>query len=184
MRTERYTADGYKWVDVATPKSEKIASEVKLRAECREKEKRELEKKVKEENSKKEKEKKEYKVYKTLAFNYIECSFPKPAKIFITEGEADAMSIIKAGGKAIGMGANANLFEKEISKGNRKHEYLLCLSNDDNGREATKIVSEILTRLKIKHKDVSKELLEGVKDPNEALLRDREELCQKVKRLS
>ncbi|GHU50106.1 hypothetical protein AGMMS49975_00470 [Clostridia bacterium] len=58
--------------------------------------------------------------------------------IFVVEGEIDALSIMTAGGVAIGLGsvANVDLFLREIEKHKPKVPIILSLDNDESGEVA------------------------------------------------
>lgn len=102
------------------------------------------------------------------------------ACIFIAEGEIDALSIIVAGGKAIGLGgvANVNGLLKLLETVKPKKPFLISLDNDDQGSEATEKLIEGLERLNISYYRV--DIAEGFKDANEALLADKEAFTEKV----
>ncbi len=96
--------------------------------------------------------------------------------IFITEGEFDALSIMRAGAVAIGIGGIANL-DKVILRAkqlNTKQPLIIALDNDDSGKNATEKLkaqeSELeQAGLKIYFPDVNRFYF-GKKDANEALL--------------
>jgi replicative DNA helicase len=122
--------------------------------------------------------------------------------IFIVEGEIDALSVIEAGGEAIGLGGTSNIKSliNELEKRGeeaKKHPYILCLDNDEAGKEASKKLQE-----ELKHKGfvftdkwkeiliIKKEDMEGdkektepsyYKDPNEALVGNRESFISVIK---
>lgn len=93
--------------------------------------------------------------------------------IFIVEGEIDALSIIEVGGKAIGLGGTSNtgLLEREV---NKKRPLILCLDNDKAGEEASKKIEDFLKKKGIPFMNASETILTDVKDPNEALVKDKE----------
>ena len=93
---------------------------------------------------------------------------------FIVEGEIDALSILEVGAEAIGLGSTSNIKEfLEYLKTNKpKAPLILCLDNDGAGTKATKELSEGLTALTIEH--YTADILNGAKDPNEALCKDRQ----------
>lgn len=111
-------------------------------------------------------------------FNYF-CIHPdnadKPDKVFITEGEFDAMSIIEAGHEAVALRGINNIptLIKEIKEygAHRNTEFYVLLDNDPRGNEATvKLITE-LDKLKATAYPLK---LEDYKDPNDMLMSDRE----------
>ncbi|GMO68196.1 MAG: hypothetical protein Nk1A_6850 [Endomicrobiia bacterium] len=118
---------------------------------------------------------------KTHLFNPEVLSEDEP--IFIVEGEIDALSIIEVGGKAVGLGgvSNTGLLETEVRKRRPSKPLILCLDNDDAGKEASKKIEGFLTKLGIPFINKSEEILTPstnseveIKDPNEAFVKDRE----------
>ena len=94
--------------------------------------------------------------------------------IFITEGEIDALSIIEAGGEAIGLGsaANINKFVNNYLKQQKPEQPLiLALDNDEAGEKAAEALSKELEGLNISF--YREDLYNGEKDANAALLADR-----------
>ena len=109
---------------------------------------------------------------KTNIFNPKSLWNNKPC--FIVEGEIDALSILEVGAEAVGLGSTNNtkklldlLKEKKPTA-----PLILCLDNDDAGIKAAKELSEGLTDLGIEY--YTADILNGAKDPNEALIKDRE----------
>lgn len=96
--------------------------------------------------------------------------------IFIVEGEIDALSVIDIGASAVGLGGTSNtdvllryISENHISP---KYPLLLALDNDDAGRKATAQLLELLSESGVMAKAV--DILGEYKDPNEALISDRD----------
>lgn len=98
--------------------------------------------------------------------------------IFITEGEFDALSIMRAGAVSIALGGIVNL-DKVILKAKQlqiKQPLIIALDNDDSGKNATEKLkaqeSELeQAGLKIYFPDVNSFYF-GNKDANEALLKN------------
>lgn len=70
--------------------------------------------------------------------------------IFIVEGELDALSIIEAGGEAIGLGSTANIdlfVNNYIKKTMPAQPLVLALDNDEKGQTATQKLEEELATL-------------------------------------
>lgn len=94
--------------------------------------------------------------------------------IFITEGELDALSIIEAGGEAIGLGStdNKDKFIEYVKKHKPAQPLILALDNDEPGKTATAGLAQSLNA-----QDISfyvEDPYNGLKDANTALLDDRE----------
>ena len=93
--------------------------------------------------------------------------------LFITEGEIDALSIIEAGGEAVGLGSAGN-YRKLVKLLEEKAPLcplILALDNDEAGRKTTEELKKELHRLGIEHCDIN--LYGEAKDANEALTKDR-----------
>ena len=93
--------------------------------------------------------------------------------VFVTEGAFDALSIIEAGQPAIALNStsNADKLLKQLEQQPTAATLILCLDNDNAGKEATKRLKEGLTRLNISY--VTADISGAHKDPNEALQADR-----------
>ena len=94
--------------------------------------------------------------------------------ICIVEGEIDALSIIDAGGEAVGLGGTSgvNKLIIRLSSGVRpKQPLILALDNDEAGKAAQEKLQTELEALTIKCKAVN--LYGTHKDANEALQSDR-----------
>lgn len=71
--------------------------------------------------------------------------------IFIVEGELDALSIIEAGGEAVGLGSTAN-YKKLVDHVKQEKPtqiLILALDNDEDGAKTTKTLADELTSLSI-----------------------------------
>jgi len=123
---------------------------------------------------------KKYKVIKIGNFHLFNHKALKSNEpVFITEGEIDALSIVEAGGQAVGLGGTSNNTVLENALRSTKTEtvkflLLLCLDNDNAGKEATKRIIKFLQPLGIPHKDVSEKVCGECKDPDEALMKNKE----------
>lgn len=96
--------------------------------------------------------------------------------IFITEGAIDALSIIEAGGEAIGLNGATN-HEKLYSliaqhKQRIKQPLVLSLDNDEAGRTAQAKIKQGLKQVGVAAYEVN--VSQNTKDPNEALIAHRE----------
>lgn len=104
--------------------------------------------------------------------------------ICIVEGEIDALSIIDAGGEAVGLGGTSgvNKLIIRLESGMRpKQPLILALDNDEAGEAAQERLKKELEALSIKCKAVN--LYGTHKDANEALQSDREALERAIKGL-
>lgn len=97
--------------------------------------------------------------------------------IFVTEGEIDAMSIYEAGQKnalALGSTSNARNFVAWLKENKIKDKtFFVCLDADKPGRVASDALLKSLKESGNLGIDVSGILLEGTKDANESLMKDR-----------
>ena len=101
--------------------------------------------------------------------------------LFITEGELDALSIVEAGGEAIGLGSTANHKQLiELLKKNKpKKPIILALDNDEDGKATTEKLIEELELAKILY--LKADIYGEHKDANEALTADRTAFIEAVK---
>ena len=100
--------------------------------------------------------------------------------IFITEGELDALSIIEAGGEAIGLGGTQNIQKlvNEVKKQRPAHPLILALDNDKPGENATNQLAQALRAQKVQFLIANP--YNGQKDANSALLADRQAFTQAI----
>ena len=112
--------------------------------------------------------------------------------IFVTEGEIDAMSIYEAGQKnvlALGSTAYIRGFIDYLQKNHIKGKtFYVCLDRDQAGRTASDAFIQRLKECGNLGIDSSSIILEGTKDANESLVKDRVAfvtgLAKKVKMLN
>ena len=97
--------------------------------------------------------------------------YPGAGVLFVTEGAFDALSIIEAGGEAIALNSanNAEMFLKMLEAKPTGATLLLCLDNDEPGRNAARLLSEGLQRLNISYQNCCPDICGQYKDPNERL---------------
>lgn len=105
--------------------------------------------------------------------------------VFVTEGAFDALSIIEAGGSAIALNsaANGRLLLSALQERPTNHPLLLCLDNDETGREACANLSKQLHDLGVCFQDVCVEVCGEAKDANAALQKNRTKFVDAVQRL-
>lgn len=101
--------------------------------------------------------------------------------IVITEGEVDALSIIEAGGEAIGLGSASNVNKqlKALEKVSpTEYPFIIALDNDEAGHKATDtLVNGLRTQGK---KAYIVNLYGDYKDANEALQKDRDSFTRAI----
>lgn len=102
-------------------------------------------------------------------------------EVFVTEGAFDALSIAEAGAAAIALNStsNADTFIRQLEKKKPAATLIISLDNDKGGRDAAQVVVEGLKRLNIPY--VMGDICGQYKDPNEALIKDREGFIKSVK---
>ena len=100
--------------------------------------------------------------------------------IFVVEGEIDALSIIEAGGEAIGLGSTSNYKQllSLLEKKKPAQPLILCLDADNEGRDTENKLADELTALQASFYRYN--LYGAAKDANEALLLDREGFIAEV----
>lgn len=104
--------------------------------------------------------------------------------IFITEGEFDALSLETLGFNAIALGGVGNTqalidFIAEHHVENRI--FYIALDNDEAGNNCTKILSQAFMQMQIAYKRV--DIAYPYKDPNEALIKDKQALLYRLENL-
>lgn len=93
--------------------------------------------------------------------------------VFVTEGAFDALSIAEIGAPAISLNSTSNVDKllKNLEQRPTEATLILCLDNDDAGKQATARLKEGLNRLNISW--TTADINGRHKDPNEALTADR-----------
>lgn len=101
-------------------------------------------------------------------------------EVFVTEGAFDALSILEVGAAAIALNSTSNkdLLLKVLAKRKTTATLILCLDNDKSGIEATNDLRAGLQRMNISH--ITADICQGCKDPNEALVQNREAFTEAV----
>ncbi|WP_049946293.1 bifunctional DNA primase/helicase, partial [Butyrivibrio sp. WCD2001] len=100
--------------------------------------------------------------------------------IFVVEGELDALSVIEAGGEAIGLGSTSNYAQliNLLKAKQAVQPLILALDADEEGRKTEEKLAEELTALQASFYRYN--LYGAAKDANEALLLDREGFISEV----
>lgn len=101
--------------------------------------------------------------------------------LFIVEGEIDALSIIEAGGQAVGLGSTSNARQliDMVKKQKPAQALILALDEDEEGQKAEDGLAEELTALNIPF--YRYDITGTAKDANEALQQDRQLFIEKIK---
>lgn len=121
------------------------------------------------------------KVGKTHIFN-LEALDNAKKPIFIVEGELDALSIIEAGGEAIGLGSTAMIKKllEALEEKRPKQPLIIALDNDTSGTKASQELKQGLDGKKVTYFTFNPS---GIyKDPNEALQKDKEHFRTNIER--
>lgn len=101
--------------------------------------------------------------------------------VFVVEGEIDALSIIEAGGQAVGLGSASNkrAFLDCVKQYDPHVTFTILPDNDETGRKTAKELQEELSELK--KKAYVLDLFDDCKDANEYLVKNRAELVRRIK---
>ena len=93
--------------------------------------------------------------------------------VFIVEGELDALSVIEAGGEAVGLGSASNTYKllDHVKKQMPTQPLILALDNDEAGKKATDELAKKLDELGVPYHIADP--YNGQKDANSALMADR-----------
>lgn len=103
--------------------------------------------------------------------------------VFVTEGELDALSILQAGGQAVGLGSLSNIdsFLTVVKKYRGLKGLILCLDNDKVGVEAAKAFPESLKAAGLGHVPCfALNVVGACKDANELLRKAPDVLAANV----
>ena len=120
---------------------------------------------------------------RTELFNPEALDTPDQRPVIVTEGEIDALSILQAGGNALGLGG-ANNWRKAgdlITTRKTKKPIIIALDNDDAGQDAGKDLLKMLQTAGVQAYVLN--LYGDKKDANERLTSDPENLSKLVTRL-
>ncbi len=88
----------------------------------------------------------------------------------IAEGEFDSLSFETLNINSIGLGSVSNINKFMDAKKDLKKTYIIALDNDEAGQKATESLKDYFKENKIKYKTFDNC---GFKDPNEALVKDK-----------
>lgn len=103
--------------------------------------------------------------------------------IVIVEGEIDALSVIDAGGVAVGLGSLANRRQliEAVEKSKPQQCLIISLDNDPAGKAGTEDIARELARIGVQYSIFS--VAGNWHDPNEALTKDREAFTARIANL-
>lgn len=104
----------------------------------------------------------------------------QPPAVFVTEGIFDALSIIEVGAPAIALNStsNVNKLLQLLENKPTTATLILSLDDDDAGHKATPELIAGLLRLNIPY--ITADILNGCKDPNKALVKDKDKFATAV----
>ena len=100
--------------------------------------------------------------------------------VFVTEGPFDALSVLEAGAPAIALcsTSNAQMLVDRLKENRTAATLILCLDTDSAGKKATEVLRDGLQRLNVSF--IASDICCGHKDPNEALVADRDAFIDAV----
>lgn len=100
--------------------------------------------------------------------------------VFVVEGAIDALSIIEAGGQAVGLNSTGNIGKliDDLRQRGTESTLIIGLDNDDAGQRAAAQLAAALQELNIDY--VQGDVCGQYKDPNERLTSDRSGLIKAV----
>lgn len=100
--------------------------------------------------------------------------------IFVTEGIFDALAVIEAGAAAIALNGatQTGTLIKWLESNKTSSTFILCLDNDEAGKQATETLINGLQELNISYNIAN--ICGGCKDPNEALTTNREKFIADI----
>lgn len=113
-------------------------------------------------------------------FFNLEAIYSASRPVFVTEGEIDALSIIEVGGNAVSLGSvtMVNRFVSTLKSKKPSIPLLISLDNDERGKEASVCLVDKLRGIGVVA--ISVNISETHKDPNEALVADRDSFAKRV----
>ena len=117
----------------------------------------------------------------TAIFN-VEALKTATKPIFIVEGEIDALSVIEAGADAVALGGinNFTTLLKAVKETTPQAPLILSLDQDEPGRKAENKLAQELDALRVQY--YRRNISGSHNDPNEALMEQRSEFIQTVKK--
>lgn len=109
---------------------------------------------------------------------------PGEDPIYIVEGQLDCLSLIQMGVNAIGLNGvgGVNKLVELLEKSKKQHRpFIVCLDEDEAGKGAKEKLIKELNKLNMYYYvfDLPKDI-EGVKDPNDLLVKDKDKLQELI----
>ena len=123
-----------------------------------------------------------YKHGQAVLFNGGALSQEKERPLFIVEGIIDALSVIAAGGEAIGLSSadNYRLLLNELDRVTPSKPLILCFDRDEAGENFEEKLAEGLTKRNIPFLRASGDIIGQYHDPNDRLVREGDGLKEAV----
>lgn len=115
-----------------------------------------------------------YKHGSAVLFNRAVLAQEKEQPVFVVEGIIDALSVMEAGGQAVGLSSadNYKLLLSELDRLVPAKPLILCFDTDETGTRFEAKLSEELTKRHISFLRAAKELAGDYHDPNDRLVKD------------
>lgn len=123
-----------------------------------------------------------YKHGQAVLFNGGALEREKEKPLFVVEGIIDALSVIAAGGEAIGLSSadNYRLLLSELDRVTPAKPLILCFDRDEAGESFEEKLAEGLDKRKIPYIQASGDLMGAYHDPNDRLVSDRDGLISAI----
>ncbi|MBQ5564332.1 MAG: toprim domain-containing protein [Clostridia bacterium] len=123
-----------------------------------------------------------YKHGSASLFNGSALEQEKEKPVFIVEGIIDALSVMQAGGQAIGLSSadNYRLLLTELDKIVPAKPLILCFDNDDTGADFQQKLADELDKRHISFLQATKDIIGDYHDPNDRLVKDADGLKNAV----
>lgn len=115
-----------------------------------------------------------YKHGSAVLFNRAALAQEKERPVFVVEGIIDALSVMEAGGQAVGLSSadNYKLLLSELDKLVPAKPLILCFDADETGTQFENKLSDELTKRHIPFLRATKEIVGACHDPNDRLVKD------------
>ena len=113
-------------------------------------------------------------------FNMAALYDDDPRPVFVTEAAIDALSIIEAGGVAVGLNSasNAGRFAEAVKAHRTRKVLIIALDDDETGRGKARELKDALDAMDVSSTSCTP--YKGAKDANEALTTDRAAFVQAI----
>ena len=123
-----------------------------------------------------------YKHGSAALFNGSVLEQEKEKPVFVVEGIIDALSVMQAGGQAVGLSSadNYRLLVVQLDKIVPAKPLILCFDNDDTGADFQEKLAEELEKRHISFLRATKDIIGEYHDPNDRLVKDADGLKNAV----